>query len=177
MNRLSLLVAPAALALAAASAAAVDVNIELSLLVDVSSSISDPEYALQRTGYANAFLNPNFFTTVIHPGNSIAVNFVEWSASSQQSVRSINGAHPDGWWVIGSQADATAFGTMLTGLTRAFSSNTAPQSAMSFAAPLIFSNSINSQRQIIDVSGDGVANSGDTTGASGRDAASAVGVD
>src|SRR5436309_630496 len=119
MNRSAVLVAPAALLLAAASASAVNVNIELSLLVDVSGSIDSSEYDTQLRGYARAFGgdgangNANFFNSVVHAGNSIAVNFVEWSGQSEQAVTSINGAHPDGWWVISSQADATAFGNMI----------------------------------------------------------------
>src|ERR1051325_941486 len=168
MNRTVLLAAPLALALAAENASAVHVNIELSLLVDVSGSIDNTEYNLQRQGYANAFANPNFFASVIGPGNSVAVNFVEWSGANQQ-------AQLVGWTRISSQADATAFAAAILAPARPFNNgSTAPGSAINYASPLIFSNNFDSDKQVIDVSGDGAANDGANTLAA-RNAALAAG--
>lgn len=163
------LVAVATLCASAGSASAVHVNLELSLLVDVSDSISTTEYNLQKLGYANAFRQSNFFNSVIGSGNSIAVNFIEWSSGSQQ-------AELVGWTLINSQASATAFGDSIAATGRPFSDNTAPGSAINFAFPRMFNNSFTSDKQVIDVSGDGVANSGANT-ANARAAALAAGVD
>lgn len=151
MIRVQYVAAPALLALAAASASATHVDIELSLLVDVSGSISSTEYNLQRQGYANAFSNPNFFNSVIHPGNSIAVNFVEWSGAGQQSQLV-------GWTLIDSQAAANAFAAAILAPARPYSGQTSPGEALNYAAPLIFNNSYDSDKQVIDVSGDGSEN-------------------
>jgi hypothetical protein len=157
------------LALAARSARAIHVDIELSLLVDVSSSIDDVEYGLQRQGYASAFTNPTFFSSVIGTGHSVAVNFIEWSGPLQQHEQV-------GWTLIDSQASATSFGNAIAAANRQFAASTAPGSAINFAYPRIFSNSFTSDKQVIDVSGDGPWNSGDDT-LTARNAALAAGVD
>jgi hypothetical protein len=171
MNRCALLVAPAALALAAASASATHVNIELSLLVDVSGSVDATEYALQRTGYANAFINLNF-NSVIGAGNSVAVNMIEWdgNANQQQVVA---------WTLIDSQAAAVAFGNAIAAHSRAFpGGNTAVGQAITFGRNSIFNNNFDSDRQVIDVSGDGADNVNfDPYTAQQRDAALAAGID
>ena len=175
MNRLALIASTAVLAASAAHAASV--NVELTLLVDVSISIDSTEYARQRVGYRNAFQNLNF-EAIVGAGNSVAVNYIEWSGTGQQSIRSINAAHPDVWWLLTSQADCNAFAAHLNTLTHNPGTTTAPQSALQYAVTSggMFTNSYTSARQIIDVSGDGPANSG-LTGTLGRDAAIAAGVD
>ncbi|WP_409559305.1 DUF1194 domain-containing protein, partial [Accumulibacter sp.] len=59
MNKISKALAVAAMAGASATylpaANAVPVGLELVLLVDVSGSVDATEYALQKTGYVNAF--------------------------------------------------------------------------------------------------------------------------
>src|SRR5260221_12757393 len=72
---------------AAAQAAAPtgeSVDLALVLVVDVSRSIDDDAFALQREGYANAFVDPRVLRA-IHSGpmGRIAVSFVEFAASSQ----------------------------------------------------------------------------------------------
>jgi hypothetical protein len=172
MNRTALLAAaPLALALAAANASAVQVNIELSLLVDISGSIDTTEFNLQRQGYANAFSNPTFFSSVIGAGHSIAVNYIEWSGAGQQQQLV-------GWTQISSQADANAFAAAVLAAGRPFSGQTSPGEALNFASPLIFSNSFTSDKQIIDVSGDGSENvHNDAFVDAARNAAIAAGVD
>lgn len=175
MNRLALISSTALLAASAAHAASV--NVELTLLVDVSASIDSTEYSRQRIGYRNAFQNLNF-ESVVGAGNAVAVNYIEWSGPGNQSIRSINAGHADGWWLLTSQADCNAFAAHLNTLTHNAGSTTAPQNALQFAVTGggMFTNSYTSDRQIIDVSGDGPSNSG-VGGTIGRDAAIAAGVD
>jgi hypothetical protein len=165
--------------LAGTVAHAASVNIELTLLVDVSSSIDSTEYTRQRIGYRNAFQNLNF-EAFVGAGNSVAVNYIEWSGINSQSVRSVNAGHLDGWWLLTSQADCNAFAAHLNTLTHIEGGTTAPQNALNFAISNsgggMFNNSYTSDRQIIDVSGDGPSNSG-LGGTVGRDAAIAAGVD
>lgn len=171
MNRFAFLVAPAALAIAAASASAVHVNIELTLLVDVSGSIDNSEWALQRTGYANAFINLNF-NSVIGAGNSVAVNMIEWDGNAnQQEVVA--------WTVINSQASAIAFGNAIAAHSRAFpGGSTAVGQALTFGRNSILNNNFDSDRQIMDVSGDGADNvNADPFTVNQRNAALAAGID
>jgi hypothetical protein len=173
MKKIYVFIAAALLAMtftAAGSALAnTTVGLELSLLVDVSGSISDSEFALQRTGYANVFTNSNFYSNVVGNGGSLAVNLIYWSGTSQQT-------QAVGWTLIDSQATATAFGNDIAGAARPYSGNTAPGSAINFAVPLFASNTYDSARQVIDVSGDGAQNEGASTLAA-RNAALAAGID
>lgn len=178
MKRIIGITAAAAVLGLAGAAQGIHVNVELSLLVDVSGSISNAEWQLQRDGYAQAFQTMNF-NAIVGTGNSIAVNFVEWSNGSQQSQRV-------GWTLISNQAEAVAFGNAIAAIgTRAFNENTGPQSALKWITDNSGSgadsnsfqgNNFTSDMQIIDVSGDGVRNDG-LTGTQGRDWAVAAGID
>ncbi len=166
------LVAAAIASFGARAEAATMVNLELSLLLDVSGSVDANEFNLQRQGYIDAFNNPAIQALIANnnanPGG-IAVNFIYWSGSAQQS-QSV------GWTHIQTAADAANFATAIAGTVRPFSGLTAPGSALNFAAPLFASNMFDSNFQIIDVSGDGAQNDGANTLAA-RNAALAAGID
>ena len=151
------------------SARAVPVGLELSLLIDVSGSVDNSEYNLQRTGYSTAFRNAAVQDAIVNSAlGSIAVNFIEWSSSNQQN-------QVIGWTLINSAATSNAFADAIDGIARSFSGNTAPGSAINFAVPLFNNNGFEGQRLVIDVSGDGAENNGAST-ATARDAALAAGV-
>lgn len=153
MNRWTMGTCAVAVLALGGAAGAQHVDLQLSLLVDVSGSVDGGEYLLQRNGYRDTFANPGFYSSVVGAGNSIAVNFIEWSGQTQQAERV-------GWTVIASQADANAFAAQLNGLTRAFDfGTTSPGDALNFAVTR-FANSggITSDFQVIDVSGDGSDN-------------------
>ena len=144
-----------------APAQAISVGTELLLLVDVSGSIDDNEYNLQKTGYVNAFKNAtiqNYITNNI-PGG-IAVEYAEWATG--QSIR-VN------WTQITNSATANTFADAINAATRATSgspdsvgTNTGPGSAINWGATLFASNGFEG-RNVIDVSGDGSQNTGDNT--------------
>lgn len=151
---------------------AVPVSVELALLVDVSGSVSTAEYNLQKGGYVNAFntlFNDPSVANFISTNGPIAVTYIEWSGTNQQSQLV-------GWTSIGNATESQAFATAINGTSRAFSGSTAPGSAINFAVPLFTSNSFEGDRWVIDVSGDGVESAGANTAAA-RDAALAAGVD
>jgi hypothetical protein len=156
-----------ALGLAGGQAAAAPLALELALLVDVSGSVDATEYNLQKNGYVLAFQSAAIQNAIIARGG-IAVQYIEWSSANEQAVRV-------SWTVIDSAATANAFATTLSGLNRAFNGATAPGSAINFAVPL-FNNGIDSDRQVIDVSGDGEQNDGANTAAA-RTAAINAGID
>ncbi len=151
----------------ASQANAVPVGLELALLVDVSGSVDASEYDLQKTGYVNAFKDPAL--AGILPADGIAVTYIEWSGSSQQSQLV-------GWTHITDGASAAAFGDAIDATSRAFSGSTAPGSAINFTVPAFDNNGFEGTRLVIDVSGDGPQNSGANT-ANARDAALAAGID
>lgn len=157
------------LAFSATPSHAVPVGLELSLLIDVSGSVDTNEFNLQKNGYVQAFQSAAVQNAILTSQlGSIAVNFIQWSGSGQE-VQSV------GWTLINSAATANAFATAVNGITRAFSNNTAPGSAINFAAPLFNANGFEGLRKVIDVSGDGAQNEGADT-ATARDAALAGGV-
>jgi hypothetical protein len=149
---------------------AVGVALELQLLVDVSGSVDANEYNLQKGGYVAAFQDPAIQAAIAALAGSggIAVQYVEWSSSNEQSVRV-------GWTQITNAAQANAFAAAVSGTTRAFSGSTAPGSAINFATPLFNNNGFEGTRLVIDVSGDGEQNDGANTAAA-RTAAQNAGI-
>lgn len=145
------------------------VDLELQLLADVSGSVSASEYALQLQGYEQAFRSASVHAAIeAGTEGKIAVQYLEWSSSSQQSVQV-------DWTLIDTAADAIAFADQLALLTRAFSSGTDIYGAIDFGVTQFSTNSFDSARQVMDISGDGTSNSSAT--ATSRDNALAAGID
>ncbi len=155
-------------AFSVSNAQAVPVDLELALLVDVSGSVDSGEYALQKTGYINAFMDATIQANIASLTNGIAVTYIEWSGASSQ-------AQQVGWTLITDAASANAFAAAIGATSRASSGNTAPGSAINYAVPL-FTNGYEGDRLVIDVSGDGSQNEGASTSAA-RDAALLAGID
>jgi hypothetical protein len=160
-----------AISTSAHAATLVPVDLELSLLVDVSGSVDNTEFNLQKQGYVNAFSNANLFNDFISKGNlgKIAVNVIYWSGTNQQQ-------EVVGWSLIDSVTAAQNFANNIAATTRVFSGSTAIGSALNFAAPKFFNNDYDGVRQVIDVSGDGATNIGANT-ITARNAALGLGVD
>src|SRR5262249_60797540 len=75
----------------------------LGLAADVSRSIDETEFALQRKGYSAAVTDPRVLA-VIRGGatGTIAICFVEWSGAGEQNVVA-------DWTVIHDEEDAGGF--------------------------------------------------------------------
>ena len=78
-------VAAAALVLVAGSAARAEtVDVALALAADVSRSIDDGEFQLQRHGYARAVTDPRVLDAIkagVH--GAVALCFIEWAGPGQ----------------------------------------------------------------------------------------------
>lgn len=153
----------------AAVRAAEPVDLLLVLAADVSRSVTEPKCKLQREGAAAAISHPD----VVHamtggPHRRIAVCFVEWAGSGQQTVIV-------DWTAIGSAADAKAFAARLLDVPRSFLGMTAIGGAVDFSVQQIERAPFVSERRVIDVSGDGNNNSGRSI-ADARDDALAKGI-
>ena len=145
------------LAIFGGQAQAVPVDIELALLVDVSGSVDGNEYNLQKTGYVDAFKDPAIQAQIAGLTNGIAVTYIEWSSSNQQSQQV-------GWTQITDATSADTFATNIGLTNRAFSGGTGPGSAINFATDLFTTdNGFEGDRWVIDVSGDGQQNTGANT--------------
>ena len=152
--RAFLLLATLWIAQAAPASAQVDVDIKLVLAVDISMSMDPEEQRLQREGYVAAFRD-RFVHTAILGGEHgrIAVSYFEWAGPQVQDI-----LMP--WRLIDSAASAEAFAVELLGKPYSRRQRTSISSALIFARTLLRSQEFRSARNVIDVSGDGVNNSG-----------------
>ena len=146
----------------AMSARAADkpVDLELVLTADVSRSIDDQEFRLQREGYAQAFRDKRVIDAIRSGGiQRIAVTFVEWTGIGLQRVII-------DWTLIDSAASAEAFAQQLLTLPRTYyiGGGTAVGEALYHAATLFADNGFEAERRVIDVSGDGRTNRGRPAG-------------
>src|SRR6195952_5855622 len=138
----------------ATPAKADDVDVALVLVTDVSRSIDDTEFALEKNGYASAFTNPKVLEA-IHggPTGKIAVAYVEFASSFE--VRTVLD-----WTVIQDKASAQAFVGRLTAAPRSFWGRTAISAGIDQAGQLLAETGGNAPRHVIDVCGDGTNNAG-----------------
>lgn len=151
------------------TAAAMDVDLELVLAVDVSRSIDDDEFELQRQGYADAFMHPSVINAIqsnVH--HRIAVTFIEWAGADFQNV-----VLP--WTVISDAESGALFAEQLLAAQRSFRGWTSISGAIDYGMQAFLANPHKGTRRVIDVSGDGVNNSG-RPAAAARDDAVAAGI-
>ncbi|MFH5924968.1 DUF1194 domain-containing protein [Roseomonas xinghualingensis] len=155
MRRRSLLAASGAAMLPAApSHAEGAVDLLLVLAVDVSRSIDDDEARLQREGYRSALMDARVLEA-IQSGmtGSIAIAYVEWAGSDYQRL-----VLP--WTRIGSAQEAQAWADQLDRAPRTALSWTSISGGLDFSLRTLMESPFESVRRVVDVSGDGVNNSG-----------------
>ncbi len=145
------------------------VDLQLVLAADVSRSVDDGEFRLQRDGYAAAFSDPRVLKA-IRSGQvgRIAVCYVEWSGEWAQKV-------VIDWTIIADEESAGAFGDALLKAPRPFAERTAIGVAIDFAVEQFKRSGHQSERRTIDVSGDGTNTNGKHPTLA-RDAAVAAGI-
>ncbi|HEY1365287.1 MAG TPA: DUF1194 domain-containing protein [Xanthobacteraceae bacterium] len=148
----------AALALLLAAAlpcgAAEQVDLLLVLASDVSRSVDQPKFALQREGYATAISDPQVLDAIRSgPNQRIAVCFVEWSGFGAQKL-------VIDWTLIEGAPTARRFGDQLLELPRSFADRTSISGGIEFAAAQLERAPFEAPRRAIDVSGDGTNNAG-----------------
>jgi len=130
------------------------VDLRLVLAADVSRSINDPEFTLQRKGYAAAITDHRVMEA-IHAGRrgAILVAFIEWAGAEEQRT-------VVDWTRIASDEDARAFADHLGDAPRSFVGRTAIGSAIDYSFRKFTASGAEANRNVIDVSGDGVNNQG-----------------
>jgi hypothetical protein len=134
--------------------AAQPVDVALVLVDDVSGSINDDEFKLQKDGWFSAFTNPRV-VAAIHggPTGAIAVSYAEFASSYQ--VKTVLD-----WTVIKDEASARAFAKALQDTPRSFRGHTAIGAGVDLAVQMLDKANYDAQRRVIDVCGDGTNNSG-----------------
>lgn len=142
------------LVLGAGPARAEAVDVALVLATDVSRSIDDGEFQLQRKGYAAGISSTRVLSAIqagVH--RAIAVCFVEWAGPDQQKVV-VN------WMVIKDAELAGEFASKLSSAPRSFSGRTSISAGIDFSVKQFALAGVQADRRVIDISGDGTNNSG-----------------
>lgn len=140
------------------------VDVLLVLAADVSRSVDDKEFKLQREGFAAALTDPRVLN-VITSGQTgrIAVAFVEWASEFEQRV-------VVDWSLVAGEKDAHELAQRILAAPRSFWGRTSISSAIEYSMTILDRSPFQSDRKVIDISGDGTNNSGIDVAVS-RDAA------
>jgi hypothetical protein len=142
------------LALPPLAHAAESVVLTLVLVTDVSRSIDDSEFKLEKDGYAAAFTSTQVIEAIQNGTvGAIAVAYVEFASSFE--VRTVLD-----WGVIRDQATAQAFADKLVAAPRSFWGRTAISAGVDRAVQLQAESGFEAPRHVIDVCGDGTNNAG-----------------
>jgi Protein of unknown function (DUF1194) len=131
-----------------------DVDLELIIAVDISYSMDLDELAVQREGYAQAIVSPEFLLALKNLRyRKVAITYFEWSSRNDQKVvipwRVIDGPES-----AGSVSDEIMHAPIRRG------SRTSISGAVDFAMPLYDSSGVHGVRRVLDISGDGPNNDG-----------------
>ena len=145
------------------------VDVTLVLVTDVSRSVHDGEFELMKQGYAQAFTDRDVLAAIKGGAiGAVAVNYVEFSGAYE--VKTVVD-----WMVIRDEASAQAFVAKMQAAPRSFWGRTSISAGIDLAMKNLAKAGFETQRQVIDVCGDGTNNNGrDVTAA--RDEAVEAGV-
>ena len=137
-----------------AVARAETVDLLLVLAADVSRSIDDGEFNLQRKGYAAAMTDPRVLRAIAGGRNhAIAITFIEWSGASDQNV-------VVDWTVVRDEEAAGGIAATMIAAPRSFLGRTSISAAIDYSLERLAAAPPQAEKRIIDVSGDGTNNSG-----------------
>jgi hypothetical protein len=154
LRRRSLLAVAGLAALPTPSRAEEPVDTLLVLAVDISRSVDEDEAKLQREGYRNGVSDPRVVEAMLGGTlGSIGLAYVEWAGSEYQRL-----VLP--WRRIASARDAQAWSEALAEAPRQSLSWTSISGALEFSAQVLARAPFEGTRRVIDISGDGVNNSG-----------------
>ena len=154
MRKLITLLGLALAMLAPTARAAEPVDMLLVLAADVSRSVTEPKFKLQREGAAAAITHPDVVKAISSgPHRRIAVCFLEWATVGMQNI-------VVDWTVIGDSGSARSFGDRLVEAPRSFLGSTSISGAIDFSVAQLERAPFQSERRVIDISGDGNNNSG-----------------
>ena len=130
------------------------VDLLLILAADVSRSIDDVEFNLQRKGYATAITDPQVLRAIVGGRHhAIAVAFIEWSGAADQNV-------VVDWTVVRDEEAAGGIAATILSAPRSFLGRTSISAAIDYALERIAMAPAEADKRIIDISGDGTNNSG-----------------
>ena len=137
-----------------AARAAEPVDVALVLVSDVSRSVDDTEFKLEKDGYSAAFLDQRVQAAIKGgPIGAIAVAYVEFA--SNYEVTTVTD-----WHVIRDAPTAQAFVDEMVKAPRSFWGRTSISAGVDHARHMLEESGFEAQRRVIDVAGDGTNNAG-----------------
>ena len=130
------------------------VDLLLVLAADVSRSVDERKFRLQREGYAAAIVDPRVVRAMTAGvAGRIALCFLEWASDGEQIIII-------DWMPVGSEAEAQAVSKRIREAPRAFMGRTSISAAIDYSMGVLARSPFAGTRRVIDVSGDGTNNSG-----------------
>jgi hypothetical protein len=132
-----------------------EVDLKLALMVDASGSVDRYRFELQKRGYVAALRNPRVLSAVMGGRTqSIAISMVQWTGPFLQSV-----VLP--WTLIKDEASIKTAATVVENTPRQlFGGGTSISGAIDYAMGMFPQAPFKTERQVIDISGDGSNNGG-----------------
>ncbi|WP_417742614.1 DUF1194 domain-containing protein [Salipiger sp.] len=135
------------------AAAAEGCRLALLLALDVSSSVDEEEYRLQKEGLAAALADPDIARSILEGEGRVVLGVYEWSGRRQSTVVL-------DWTVLGDRPTLDqAIGQILAAPRSHNRFPTAMGYALGYGATMLDRAPV-CARRVIDVSGDGVTNDG-----------------
>src|SRR5215813_2712929 len=132
-----------------------EVDLKLALMVDASGSVDQYRFELQKRGYVAALRNPRVLGAVLGGRTqSIALSMVQWTGPFLQVI-----VLP--WMQIKDESSIKTAATIVESTPRRlFSGGTSISGAIDYAMAMFQQAPFKSERQVIDISGDGSNNGG-----------------
>jgi len=131
----------------------VPADLVLILALDVSASVDDREFDLQRHGLARAFRHPAVLAAIASgPTRQIAVAVVQWSGRNQRAVMLP-------WTLVRGPATAAHVSTVLADMPRRYHGGQTDIAGMiEFTTRHALAAPVDAPRRVVDISGDGLDN-------------------
>ncbi len=124
-------------------------ELHLVLAFDVSASVNDVEFDLQRRGTANALRAPEVKAAIHQAPGGVAIAIVQWSSVIRQALGL-------DWVVLHTEADAAAYADAVEAMPRRIpGGGTMIHSGLDYAGRLLDAAPGYARRQVIDLSGNG----------------------
>ncbi len=142
------------LALPASAQDRKEVDMVLALAIDISGSVDPDEARLQRQGYVEAFSDPVIIKAILGGNHGrIAVAYYEWSDSYIQKLLI-------DWTLLDSEAAIRDFSARLARAPISIARRTSISGAIRYAIQLFGRAPFDTERKVLDISGDGSNNDG-----------------
>ncbi len=128
-----------------------EMELHLVLAFDASASVNDVEFDLQRAGTAFALRSDLVSAAIDEAPGGVAIAIIQWSSITQQALGL-------DWVAMRTRADALGFADSVEAMPRRLpGGGTMIHAGLEFAALLFETAPGTARRQVIDISGNGVA--------------------